>query len=261
MFIYFACSKKSKRTSNAMKYAREFLKMNFNFWSTTISLSLGEKCETDAERIDDNFGNTNAAIIVVTREFLKEDLKNVLAKVIRYDTIRIFIILDKCGIKEFNDFVQREFEIEVEDKFNDFYNSEDGMKNIVSEIGAILTISSEETPEKIPTGIQVLDFLTGGGLIRGSSLNIVGPSGSGKTTLGVQIQKHVLEMGFGCLYITYSEAPIKILRRFVDVGCDITKYINDGKFLIYDSYSSLMPLLRRIPKDQWEKNGSQRLFV
>lgn len=95
MFIYFACSKKCKRSSNAMKYAKEFLKMNFALWSTTISLGLGEKCETDAECIDDNFGNTDAAIIVVTRQFLKEDLKSVLAKVIRYDTIQIFIILDK----------------------------------------------------------------------------------------------------------------------------------------------------------------------
>lgn len=242
MFIYFACSKKCKRSSNAMKYAKEFLKMNFALWSTTISLGLGEKCETDAECIDDNFGNTDAAIIVVTRQFLKEDLKSVLAKVIRYDTIQIFIILDKCSSKEFEEFVQKEFGNQVEDKLNDIYSSEDGMKNIVSEIGATLAISSEETTEKIPTGIQILDFLTGGGLIRGSSLNIVGPSGSGKTTLGVQIQKHVLEMGFGCLYITYSEAPIKILRRFVDVGCDITKYIKSGKFRIYDSYSSLNAL-------------------
>lgn len=192
--------------------------------------------------MDDNFGNTNAAIIVVTQEFIARGLKEALSRVIRYDTIKIIIILDGCNYKEFCEFINQNLDEKARDKFNVFYNSDDGLKNIVSELGTTLSNKIDEATQKIPTGIQVLDFLTGGGLLRGSSLNIVGPSGAGKTTLGVQIQKHVLEMGFGCLYITYSEAPIKILRRFEDVGCDITKYIKNGKFRIFDSYSSLNAL-------------------
>lgn len=242
MFLYFTCPKECGRNSFARKLARELQKIDFTLWSDTIPLGLGESCKMDDESMDDNFGNTNAAIIVVTQEFITRGLKEALSRVIRYDTIKIIIILDGCNYKEFCEFINQNLDEEARDKFNVFYNSDDGLKNIVSELGTTLSNKIDEATQKIPTGIQVLDFLTGGGLLRGSSLNIVGPSGAGKTTLGVQIQKHVLEMGFGCLYITYSEAPIKILRRFEDVGCDITKYIKNGKFRIFDSYSSLNAL-------------------
>lgn len=242
MFLYFTCPKECGRNSFARKLARELQKIDFTLWSDTIPLRLGESCKMDDESMDDNFGNTNAAIIVVTQEFITRGLKEALSRVIRYDTIKIIIILDGCNYKEFCEFINQNLDEKARDKFNVFYNSDDGLKNIVSELGTTLSNKIDEATQKIPTGIQVLDFLTGGGLLRGSSLNIVGPSGAGKTTLGVQIQKHVLEMGFGCLYITYSEAPIKILRRFEDVGCDITKYIKNGKFRIFDSYSSLNAL-------------------
>ena len=242
MFLYFTCPKECGRNSFARKLARELQKIDFTLWSDTIPLGLGESCKMDDESMDDNFGNTNAAIIVVTQEFIARGLKEALSRVIRYDTIKIIIILDGCNYKEFCEFINQNLDEKARDKFNVFYNSDDGLKNIVSELGTTLSNKIDEATQKIPTGIQVLDFLTGGGLLRGSSLNIVGPSGAGKTTLGVQIQKHVLEMGFGCLYITYSEAPIKILRRFEDVGCDITKYIKNGKFRIFDSYSSLNAL-------------------
>lgn len=242
MFLYFTCPKECGRNSFARKLARELQKIDFTLWSDTIPLGLGESCKMDDESMDDNFGNTNAAIIVVTQEFITRGLKEALSRVIRYDTIKIIIILDGCNYKEFCEFINQNLDEKARDKFNVFYNSDDGLKNIVSELGTTLSNKIDEATQKIPTGIQVLDFLTGGGLLRGSSLNIVGPSGAGKTTLGVQIQKHVLEMGFGCLYITYSEAPIKILRRFEDVGCDITKYIKNGKFRIFDSYSSLNAL-------------------
>lgn len=242
MFLYFTCPKECGRNSLARKLARELQKIDFTLWSDTIPLGLGESCKMDDESMDDNFGNTNAAIIVVTQEFIARGLKEALSRVIRYDTIKIIIILDGCNYKEFCEFINQNLDEKARDKFNVFYNSDDGLKNIVSELGTTLSNKIDEATQKIPTGIQVLDFLTGGGLLRGSSLNIVGPSGAGKTTLGVQIQKHVLEMGFGCLYITYSEAPIKILRRFEDVGCDITKYIKNGKFRIFDSYSSLNAL-------------------
>ena len=242
MFLYFTCPKECGRNSFARKLARELQKIDFTLWSDTIPLGLGESCKMDDESMDDNFGNTNAAIIVVTQEFIARGLKEALSRVIRYDTIKIIIILDGCNYKEFCEFINQNLDEKARDKFNVFYNSDDVLKNIVSELGTTLSNKIDEATQKIPTGIQVLDFLTGGGLLRGSSLNIVGPSGAGKTTLGVQIQKHVLEMGFGCLYITYSEAPIKILRRFEDVGCDITKYIKNGKFRIFDSYSSLNAL-------------------
>lgn len=242
MFLYFTCPKECGRNSFARKLAKELQKIDFTLWSDTIPLGLGESCKMDDESMDDNFGNTNAAIIVVTQEFITRGLKEALSRVIRYDTIKIIIILDGCNYKEFCEFINQNLDEKARDKFNVFYNSDDGLKNIVSELGTTLSNKIDEATQKIPTGIQVLDFLTGGGLLRGSSLNIVGPSGAGKTTLGVQIQKHVLEMGFGCLYITYSEAPIKILRRFEDVGCDITKYIKNGKFRIFDSYSSLNAL-------------------
>lgn len=120
MFLYFTCPKECGRNSFARKLARELQKIDFTLWSDTIPLGLGESCKMDDESMDDNFGNTNAAIIVVTQEFIARGLKEALSRVIRYDTIKIIIILDGCNYKEFCEFINQNLDEKARDKFNVF---------------------------------------------------------------------------------------------------------------------------------------------
>lgn len=239
MLIYYLCSKECNYDNNSFEYklAKSLLKKDFQLWSTSIPLMFGDS--ENITDIDDRFGNTSIAIIVISHNSLDDEYVNYIKTVQKYKTIKIIFILNKI-----TEDVLRNSDINyLKELANNFDNytvikSTRGLNNISSDIGIIISGQAKKN-DRISTGIKALDYLLGGGLSLGGSFNITGPSGSGKTSIGVQIQKHILETG-GCgLYITYSEAPIKILKRFEDMGCNITKYIADGSFKIFDSYSAL----------------------
>ncbi len=89
----------------------------------------------------------------------------------------------------------------------------------------------------MPTGISVLDALTGGGFPRPSTLSLLGVKGIGKSTLATQIQISSLFRGEPCIYITYREAPYDIIDRFIRLKAPIEEFIQKGIFKIIDNYS------------------------
>lgn len=83
------------------------------------------------------------------------------------------------------------------------------------------------SPGRVPSGIDQLDVMLGGGLPAGSTTMVMGPSGTGKTTLGLQFlnRSHEGEPG---LMLGFYETPVRIdakisavcqpLRRLIDSG-------------------------------------------
>lgn len=59
--------------------------------------------------------------------------------------------------------------------------------------------------ERISTGVNGLDEMTGGGFIRGSSILISGSSGTGKTIMGLQFIIHGLLRNEPCLIVSLEE--------------------------------------------------------
>lgn len=245
MLVYYSCPINTSRNSFERQLVVELQKTNVNLWSSTIQLQMANRVISNYD--DDNFGNTNVAIIVVSHSFFENDVtKSDFYKLFSYDTITLFLVLNEMTLEEVKEYLEKDDKSNFLSKIKGEYifDSNDGLDPVASQIGIELFKLQNITSDKISTGIKELDYLLDGGLVKGSSFNIIGPRGSGKTTIGIQIQKRVLEAGGGGLYITYSLSPLAILRRFTDMGCNITKHIKEGRFRIYDSYSALNGLTR-----------------
>lgn len=238
MLLYYICSEEVDNKSQEMCLAKELQRNGFDLWSKSIIVSLGRI--NIYQTIDDYFGDTVAAITVVNENFFEDEIiQDLVLESFSYPTISQIYVL--------KEYTKRDFLKKMLDKYpaNEaiiknalLVRVKDGIKNITSGIG--LYINERYVDKgKIPTGIPALDYLLNGGLPKASACNIIGPSGSGKTTLALQCQKNALELGYGCLYITYSEPPLRLLSRMESLGCDIISFIKNGKFRIYDSYSSL----------------------
>jgi circadian clock protein KaiC len=82
---------------------------------------------------------------------------------------------------------------------------------------------------KLATGIDGLDHILDGGLLRGNSLLIEGPPGSGKSTLGVRIiHEGIVRHGEPGLIIAFEEFPRQIYREAASAGVDLRAHEASG---------------------------------
>ena len=214
MLVYFFCKNNFTRSDFEGKLIEDLFRNGLDLWSDRTQISLGEDTITD--NLDDKFGDTDAAVIVVKGK-LDEELSEVISNIVKYKTIKVFFILNSVSKTTFQEWLEsHQFNISEDDY--DIKYSNQPLNSITIDIGLKVSKSGVVESDRVSTGIEFLDFLLGGGFIKGSSVNLIGPKGSGKTTLGVLFQKSALENGMGCLYITYSEAPMKIINRFKSVG-------------------------------------------
>lgn len=80
------------------------------------------------------------------------------------------------------------------------------------------SLNVEESLELVPTGIQGLDQLLGGGLPR-ASLNVIeGPVGSGKTVLGLAMAVNAAKAGRKALIVTFESTKGVVLRIARSLG-------------------------------------------
>ena len=89
--------------------------------------------------------------------------------------------------------------------------------------------------ERTPTGIEGLDALMAGGMLRGSTTVLAGPTGSGKTTAGLQFVLEGLRRGEACLYANFQENPMQLARSLRGLGVDVDDARRRGLHLMYAS--------------------------
>jgi circadian clock protein KaiC len=116
------------------------------------------------------------------------------------------------------------------------------------------------------TGIEGLDHLLEGGLIRGNSLLVEGPPGSGKTTFAIRaVYEGVVRYDEPGLIITFEEFPKQIYQEALGYGVDLAALERAGKLRvvwtppsrILEGFSGRTDLLERIIQDL----GVKRLVV
>ncbi|MFB6088884.1 MAG: RAD55 family ATPase [Candidatus Aenigmatarchaeota archaeon] len=78
--------------------------------------------------------------------------------------------------------------------------------------------------KRVETGIEGLDDLLQGGLVKGSSVLVSGATGTGKTILGMQYLWEGLKRGDNCLFITFEESPKDIKQSASLFGWDFEKH-------------------------------------
>ena len=70
------------------------------------------------------------------------------------------------------------------------------------------------------------------GIPRGNSVLVAGGPGTGKSTLCRQICYNIVSKGKKCMYVSFEEGKERIQRSMEKFGWDVTKFIEDGSFLI-----------------------------
>jgi KaiC domain protein len=89
-----------------------------------------------------------------------------------------------------------------------------------------------EEEERVRMGIDGLDEMLSGGLIKGSFAAIVGTYGTGKTTFALQFIWEGLIRGETAIYISLEESEESIVRYMRVKGWDIDQYRNTSFFVL-----------------------------
>jgi circadian clock protein KaiC len=80
----------------------------------------------------------------------------------------------------------------------------------------------------MPSDIETLDTLLGGGTQSGTSLLILGPAGAGKTTLAMQFAVAAARRGQRSAIFTFDETADLLLERTVAIGLPIRRLVQKG---------------------------------
>jgi DNA repair protein RadA/Sms len=98
-------------------------------------------------------------------------------------------------------------------------------------------------PVRIPSTIQELDRVLGGGLVPGSAILIGGDPGIGKSTLLLQMVTHLAASGIHCAYISGEESVAQISLRAKRIGV----YSEHLHLLAATSVGSILATLEQKP--------------
>jgi circadian clock protein KaiC len=84
----------------------------------------------------------------------------------------------------------------------------------------------------VPSGIEELDTLTGGGLDRGTSTLIMGPAGCGKTTIAIRWVVSAANKGENCGVFIFEEGRHTLITRAAGLGMDIRPHMKSGRIAL-----------------------------
>lgn len=113
----------------------------------------------------------------------------------------------------------------------------DTNENRRTEFKAIADFVEEDHIERCSTGINAIDMLTGGGLVRGSSYLLSGGPGAGKSTLGLTIA-HTAHVG-SSLIVASEEPANSVLMRAKWLGLvEREKLLSRPKTMVYRTEST-----------------------
>lgn len=98
-------------------------------------------------------------------------------------------------------------------------------------------------PEKRSTrkpaiGLEHLFELTKGALKSPGLVLATGPQGSGKTTICSALTAGYLREGTSCLFVTYDRSPTEVREGVRKLGCDVSSYESQFRFLLIDGFSA-----------------------
>lgn len=89
--------------------------------------------------------------------------------------------------------------------------------------------------DRVSTGVDGVDTMLGGGVLRGSTNLVVGPTGSGKTTMCLQFAAKGMAAGENSLYLNFQENPTQLTRALTVLGVDPKEAERRGMRFIYMS--------------------------
>ncbi len=87
--------------------------------------------------------------------------------------------------------------------------------------------------EKVPTGIQGLDEITGGGLPKGRPTLVYGSAGSGKTLMSLEfLVRGITQYNEPGVFMSFEETEQELTTNVGSLGFDLKSLVGSGKLLI-----------------------------
>ncbi len=122
---------------------------------------------------------------------------------------------------------------------------------------------SGQEQDRIPSGVNDLDTMMGGGIPSGNSILVAGSPGTGKSILCWQFIAQGLQKDEACIMVTYTESPEQIILEANKFGWELGPYIDKGLLHIIhanpqDIYPSAHAMLI---KETVENMGAKRLVI
>ena len=99
---------------------------------------------------------------------------------------------------------------------------------------------------RLPSGIQELDYVLGGGIVPGSLVLVGGEPGIGKSTLVLQLSGRLAARGIPVVYVSAEESPAQIRLRADRLAdpCDAVELLGETSLdVILESVSARRPAL------------------
>ncbi len=90
--------------------------------------------------------------------------------------------------------------------------------------------------QKLPSGIEGLDFIARGGLPEGRTTLVSGTAGSAKTVFAIQfLAQGIIQLGQPGVFVTFEESPADIRQNMLSLGWDISTWEKEGKWIFVDA--------------------------
>ncbi len=94
--------------------------------------------------------------------------------------------------------------------------------------------------EKMPTGIERLDVILGGGYRRASCVLFAGEPGTGKTTLACTFTQAACTRGEKVLYISFEESQDALIGNLRSSGSDLSPCVQAGRLKFLTNFPEAM---------------------
>jgi replicative DNA helicase len=127
----------------------------------------------------------------------------------------------------------------IEDKIQKIGHIGDDEDNGIDVSENVEKALRKEFRQTIPTGVEVLDTLTGGGLGKGEIGLILTPSGVGKSTLLTKIANTARELDYNVLQIIFEDTVEQIQRKHYTIWTEIAlSAIDDNNDLVIEKVNA-----------------------
>ncbi len=105
-----------------------------------------------------------------------------------------------------------------------------------------IELTQRSSDKRIPTGVDGLDALCGGGFYRDSIVLVSGATGNGKTLMVTEFMAGGADNGERCLLFAFEESREQLFRNAIGWDVDFEKMERDGRFKVVCAYPEVMGL-------------------
>lgn len=122
---------------------------------------------------------------------------------------------------------------------------------------------SDYRRDTVPSGVQRLDDLLGGGIDRGTATLLVGPPGTGKSTIALQYAAAAAARGDHAAVFSFEESKALLLDRARGLGIEVSEGTGAGQIAVrkVDPAELLPGQFANLVRDAVERDGARIVVI